>query len=216
MLRFAIGLLVGLLVRVWALTWRVRVVGPLLPPGRARVFAFWHGKQMALLGAPRARPMAALISMSRDGQLQSGAQTILGLSSVRGSSSRGGARALRRLIRFLRRGDADVVMAVDGPRGPARRAKAGAVVAARRSGALLHPVGSWAQHALVLRSAWDEFVVPLPFSRVVVAVGEELDLGAMDANLGHLDRAIDSQSRLARGLLQPEHGRAPPAAELSS
>ncbi len=215
MLRFAIGLLVGLLVRVWAFTWRVRVVGAVLPPGKARVFAFWHGRQMALLGAQRSRPTAALISMSRDGQLQSGAQTALGLSTVRGSSSRGGARALRTLIRFLRRGGGDVAMAVDGPRGPAKQAKAGVVLAARRSAAALHPVGSWAQRAVVVRSAWDEFVVPLPFTRVVIAVGAELELAAIDRNLELLNRAISFENRRARGLLQVKPGLAPPTPELS-
>ena len=146
--------------------------------------------------------------MSRDGQLQSGAQTALGLASVRGSSSRGGARALRTLIRFLRRGEGDVVMAVDGPRGPAKRAKAGAVFAARRSGALLHPVGNWAQRVIVVRSAWDEFVVPLPFSRVVIAVGEELELAVTDPHLEHLDRAINFENRRARRLLLDKPGLA--------
>jgi hypothetical protein len=211
LLRFALGLVLGLVVRIWAFSWRVRVQesAERAMPLQARVFAFWHGRQMALLGAPRSRPAVALISLSKDGDLQRGAQRILGVGSVRGSSTRGGARALRSLLRALEGGDSDVLMAVDGPRGPARRAKAGAVRAARRSGALLIPVGSWARHAIVVRSSWDEFVIPLPFSRVVIAIGPPLDASAVEQDPGQLDSAISEQDRRARGLVyEPRHGRA--------
>lgn len=203
MLRFALGLVVGLVVRLWALTWRVRIVGSLCDAPGARVFAFWHGRQMALLAAPRVRPAVALVSLSKDGQLQHGVQRMLGVRSVRGSSSRGGATALRALVRALKRQDADVLMAVDGPRGPARQAKAGAVRAALRSGAQLVPVGSWARRAVVLRGSWDQFVVPLPFTRVVIAIGPAMDVGATEVDRTRLDAAISAQDRRARRASHP-------------
>ncbi|HMR08074.1 MAG TPA: lysophospholipid acyltransferase family protein [Polyangiaceae bacterium] len=209
MLRFALGLVVGLVVRLWALTWRVRVVGSLGDAPRARVFAFWHGRQMVLLAAPRTRPAVALVSLSKDGQLQHGVQRMLGVRSVRGSSSRGGATALRALVRALKRQGADVLMAVDGPRGPARQAKAGAVRAALRSGALLVPVGSWARRAVVLRGSWDQFVVPLPFTHVVIAIGPAMDVGATEVDRRRLDRAISAQDRRARRASHAhKHGQA--------
>jgi lysophospholipid acyltransferase (LPLAT)-like uncharacterized protein len=166
----------GLVVRLWAATWRVRLV---LEPGAEtgpRVLAFWHGKQLPLV-AVRSRNAVALVSWSKDGELQTGVMRSLGLAVVRGSSSKGGATALRAVVSALARG-LDAVFAVDGPRGPAGRAKPGALLAARLSGARMVPVGSAVSRATVLGRAWDRFTLPWPFARVVVVAGAPLDVDA--------------------------------------
>ncbi|MEZ4225661.1 MAG: DUF374 domain-containing protein [Polyangiaceae bacterium] len=197
-MRFLLGFVVGLIVRLLARSYRIRVMGESATGASARVFAFWHGRQLALLGIPRTRPTAALVSWSRDGQLQNGAQAALGLRRVRGSSSRGGATALRRLIRLLDTQSCDVALAVDGPRGPLRRAKRGAARAARRGNAKLHPVGSWAERVWRISSAWDDFEIPRPFSRVVVCVGPALDASAVEPEPRLLERAIEDAEARAR------------------
>jgi len=192
-----------MLVRIWAITWRVRIVlGPgavVLDAARPVVFAFFHGQQMALLRARR-RAVAALVSWSQDGELQTGAMTALGLRVVRGSSSRGGAAGLRALVRLLRRGSDDVAFAVDGPRGPCGRSKRGAAVAASRSGAPLVPLASAAPHRVVLGTSWDRFEIPLPFARVVVVAGTPVDARAADS-CALLDAAIDQCRRRAEAEL---------------
>jgi lysophospholipid acyltransferase (LPLAT)-like uncharacterized protein len=191
-----LGWCVGMLVRMWALTWRIRVLlGPgvaLAGPQRV-VFAFFHGQQMALVRA-RQRSVATLVSWSADGELQTGAMSALGVSVVRGSSSRGGAAGLRALVRGLREGCHDLAFAVDGPRGPRGRSKPGAALAARRSGAALVPVASSASHRIVLASAWDRFEIPLPFARVVIVAGTPIDARAAES-CPLLDAAIE-QCRL--------------------
>jgi lysophospholipid acyltransferase (LPLAT)-like uncharacterized protein len=170
--RFWIGFCLGLLVRIWVSTLRVRVEAPAeLVAGGGRVFAFFHGQQMALLGAKRfARGAVVLVSRSRDGELQAGVMTALGFRVVRGSSSRGGARALSGLVRALACGNA-IAVTVDGPRGPRHVAKAGAAAAAGATGAPLYPAASAGRRTLTLARTWDGFEIPLPFSVVVVVVG---------------------------------------------
>jgi lysophospholipid acyltransferase (LPLAT)-like uncharacterized protein len=137
------------------------------------VFAFWHGQQMALLAAPRMAETAVMVSLSRDGSLQTEVMRRAGLVVVRGSSSRGGARALSRIVRLLREGTS-AAFAVDGPRGPRGVAKPGAALAAAASGAALVPVASAARRTIVVRSAWDRFEIPVPFSQVAVVAGPPL------------------------------------------
>lgn len=173
--RFALGLIVGLLVRLWLCTLRVRVVvlGP--PTPGARVLTFWHGQQMPLLCWPDRRRAAVLVSWSKDGQLQAGVMTALGLAVRRGSSSRGGAEGVRRLARLMRASGRDAAFAVDGPRGPARQAKPGALWAARLTGAAVVPLAAACERAWVLGRTWDGFQIPRPWSRVVVVAGPALD-----------------------------------------
>jgi lysophospholipid acyltransferase (LPLAT)-like uncharacterized protein len=153
-MRIWAGLVLGLLVRLWARTWRVSLVLEAGAEAAPRVLAFWHGAQMPLLALGAARPVLAMISRSRDGELSSGVMKSLGIGVVRGSSSRGGARALRAVVRGLSSGS-DAAFAVDGP-AAARRAKPGAALAA----AIVSPGGPCRKRRLrasVLFGAWDEF-----------------------------------------------------------
>jgi lysophospholipid acyltransferase (LPLAT)-like uncharacterized protein len=190
--------LLGLLVRAWAATWRVRLVVEPGAESAPRVLAFWHGRQMPLV-AVRSRPAVALVSLSKDGELQAGVMRSLGLSVVRGSSSRGGARALKAVVSALV-GGADALFAVDGPRGPARRAKPGALSAARLAGAAVVPVGTAVSRGSVLRRAWDRFLVPWPFARVVVVAGAPLAVDA--AGPEAVEAAIERAERRAAELLE--------------
>lgn len=192
-MRSGIGWLLGLVVRLWVATLRVRVVGR-LPEGGA-VWAFWHGQQMALLAA-RPQRLAALVSWSPDGLLQVGVMRALGIVAVRGSSSRGGAAGLRGMVRWLAGGGA-AAFACDGPRGPVRSAKPGAAEAARLSGAPLVPVGCSASRGREL-DAWDRFELPLPFSRVVIVVGGPLEAGPVAESPELLTRAIEACRRRAK------------------
>jgi len=139
----ALGLVVGLVAKVWLLTLRVRVTfDEKLETGEGPwAFGFWHGRQWPLLAWKRCRGAVVLVSWSRDGSLQARALGMQGLSVVRGSSSRGGARGLVRVVRRMREGR-DAAFAVDGPKGPPGVVKGGIVAAARAAGAWLVPLGS--------------------------------------------------------------------------
>ncbi len=185
-MRAALGIVLGLIARVWLATLRVRVdVDPALLTCGARpwVLAFFHGTQFPLLAWQRRRHTLVLVSLSRDGAMQARALKLQGLGIVRGSSSRGGARGLATLVRRMRREHADAAFAVDGPRGPYGRVKPGAALAARAVGGVLVPMGSAVGKGIVLVRAWDRFAVAWPFARVVITLGAPIDPSSSDASL---------------------------------
>jgi len=167
-----LGLLLGIVARVWLWTLRVRVeVHPSLPADRPWVLAFFHGTQFPLLAWKRRRKTAVMVSLSKDGAMQAMALGMLGLDVVRGSTSREGARGLAALIRKVRGNERDVAFAVDGPKGPYGVPKPGAAFLADRTGALLVPMGSAMTRGKVFSKAWDRFALPWPFTTVAVVVG---------------------------------------------
>ncbi len=204
----ALGVVVGLVARLWIATVRARVhldprLGGTGAP-RPWVLAFWHGTQLPLFAWRRRRPTAVLVSHSKDGALQAQALRRQGLVVLRGSSSRGGARGLLGIVEKLRAGT-DAAFAVDGPRGPYGVAKGGAAVAASAAGASLVPVGAAAERALVLSRTWDRFVLPWPFTRVELVLGAPVDAGAPDA-ARLLGLGIDAANRAARAALAERLG----------
>lgn len=141
-----------------------------LASGRPVIYVCWHGSQLAPTYVYRDRGIWIMTSLSRDGDIQTQSLNCLGYRTVRGSSSRGGGRALLEMVRRLRQGEA-VSMTLDGPRGPRHVAKPGAVLLAQRAEAVVLAVGARYGRAWQLRN-WDRFEIPLPFSRVVVATSE--------------------------------------------
>lgn len=175
-----LSFIVAALVRTLAWTWRFRVVdqagvmaagGAMLKP---LIWVFWHNR---LLVVPvlyerffRNRKSAVLISRSRDGGILSGIIERFGGEPVRGSSSRGGASALRELQRRVNEGN-DAYITPDGPKGPRYSVSPGALWLATTTGADLLPVSI--EFSRVWRlGRWDGFIIPRPFSRVTVTLRE--------------------------------------------
>ena len=142
--------------------------GPLierLAAGRPAIVYGLHGH--LLVGAcdlGRYRPYV-MISQSRDGERIARTVEHVGFRPVRGSSSRGGMRALLQTVRLLR-GPVVCCHLVDGPRGPRGEVKPGLILMAQRSGAVLIPVLYATRHKW-LAGSWDRMQVPMPFGRVV-------------------------------------------------
>jgi lysophospholipid acyltransferase (LPLAT)-like uncharacterized protein len=160
------------LLRALARTWRFREVGrdgwrARRAAGRPTVLALWHGQMLPLTAHHRGAGAAVLISEHRDGEIIARVVRAFGLETVRGSTSRGGARALLELVATLRAGR-DVAVTPDGPRGPRHEFAPGALVAAHRAGAAVIGVAAHVDRAWRLRS-WDAFEIPKPFARITVA-----------------------------------------------
>lgn len=136
------------------------------------VVAFWHGRLLYLLWLYRRQRATVLVSHSRDGEFVSQILACFGLQPTRGSTSHGGRRGLLEMVKKVRQGYI-VGFTPDGPRGPRYQAQAGIVMVAKRTGAAILPVAYSARWQKVLRT-WDRFVVPLPFSRVVVVYGKPI------------------------------------------
>lgn len=173
-----------LLVRALASTWRVRVVNDaFVRESRERkqpfMYVLWHGQLLPLLWAHRGLDIAIMVSEHSDGEIITRIARALGLRAVRGSSSRGAARALLGGCRELESGH-DLAVTPDGPRGPARSVAPGAIVIAQRTGAPMVPVAAFADRAWRLKS-WDQFMIPKPFARVTVAYSNPIRVAAATA-----------------------------------
>ena len=185
-----------------ARTWRLDVIGDdrvaaLRRAGRPILFAVWHGQLLAPLWHRKREGITLLVSGHRDGRRLAGAARRWGYRIIHGSTSRGALTGLRQLVRALRDGS-DAAMTPDGPRGPAHVAKAGAVVAARRSGAALVPVATAASSAWRAAS-WDGFLVPRPFAHVRIVYGAPVDTEEEDPIARErLAAALDHVHDLAR------------------
>jgi len=133
------------------------------------LFALWHGRMFLSIQAHRREGIVTMASQSKDGEIIAGIAESLGYETVRGSSSRGGGRALIGLMRQIDAGF-DGAVTPDGPRGPAHVFAPGAAIAAQRTGALIVPIRAAASRAWRLKS-WDRFLIPKPFARVDVSYG---------------------------------------------
>lgn len=172
------------LVRLLGLTWRIRSVNDAVVSDLRRqrlpiIFVLWHGDMLPLLYLHRREGVSVLISEHRDGELIARIAESLGFRTVRGSTSRGAARALAGMLRELEDGH-DVAVTPDGPRGPARRFAPGALIAAQRARASVIAVGMSAKSAWRLKS-WDRFIIPKPFARVNVVYSDAMRVEAPSA-----------------------------------
>ena len=164
---------------VWGTgNWRIEnidIADRLVADGTPFIACFWHGRMLMIPNAWKYdAKMSILISHHRDGVFISRTLAHLGIGTIAGSTSRGGAGALVAMVRSLKRGEY-LGITPDGPRGPRMRAAPGAAAAARLSGAVLLPVSYGAARRRVLGS-WDRFVVPLPFSRGIVRLGKPIEV----------------------------------------
>jgi lysophospholipid acyltransferase (LPLAT)-like uncharacterized protein len=111
-----------------------------------------------------------MISASRDGEYAARVASWLGFKNVRGSSTRGGSKALKEIIRRMKAGEIGGMLA-DGPQGPARVAKMGSVIIARKARVPIIPV-LWGADRCWVFNSWDRYLVPKPFARVVILYEE--------------------------------------------
>ncbi len=140
---------------------------------RPFILCLWHGRLMMMPFCwNRKKPIHALVSQHRDGRLISGIFAHFKIGTITGSTSRGGASALRRMIRAIRAGDW-IGITPDGPRGPRMRVTDGIVTLARITNTPIIPVTYSVRRRRVFGS-WDRFIAALPFSRGVFVWGQPI------------------------------------------
>jgi lysophospholipid acyltransferase (LPLAT)-like uncharacterized protein len=165
-----------------AATWRLRRLEPdatrrpTLPAEAGRIYAFWHGQMLPVIAMHRGESVAVLISSHRDGERLARVAERFGFGSIRGSTTRGGATALRAMHRALAEG-VRVVITPDGPRGPAKQFAPGVLIAAQRAGVPIVLAAAAVDRQWRL-GTWDRFVIPKPFARITVAYSEPITVTA--------------------------------------
>lgn len=137
----------------------------------------WHGRMLFMpLFKHRDRPVAALASRHGDGGIIASLLGWFGVSTVRGSTSRGGDAALREMKKQVEAGTV-IVITPDGPRGPHQVAAPGAIWLASMTGLPIIPLGGTSSRRLHAKS-WDAFTLPLPFGRIICEAGEPMFIPA--------------------------------------
>lgn len=173
--------------------------------GHNLIFAIWHEFSVIGIYWYRHRHASALIEDSWKGDVLSDVLHHFGFQAFRigrDGRLRRPSRGMLSFIRFLRRGY-DGTIAMDGPDGPARQAKPGILHIAAKSGNLILPAGAYFSHALRFGWRWDNYQIPLPFSRLHIVLGEAIAVpedirGREQEFLSQLNAATDQATAEAR------------------
>ena len=180
------------------LRWRVEGLqhyDAIVASGRQPVMAFWHGRILPATYYFRRRGIVVITSENFDGEWIAGIIERFGYGTARGSTSRGGRKALLQLTRDMAAGK-PAGFTIDGPRGPARVAQPGAVWLAKATGNPVLPFHIESSSHWTANS-WDQTQVPRPRATVAVAIGEPLYV-PRDATADQLEAArLGLESRLA-------------------
>lgn len=149
--------------------------------GTNYILAFWHSDNLYAVFSRVRMPAVPVISHHRDGEMMVSLMRRFGITDfARGSSTRGGANALRELIRWAKKG-VNLAIAPDGPKGPVYEVKDGVIAAARMSGIPIIPFRFHPERCIDFARSWDHSRLPLPFSRAIYIYGPAL---RVDRNAG--------------------------------
>ena len=178
--------LIAFLLRVWTRLVRYETdddwttVKRLNDRGPPLIVALWHGEIFPITpyGLKVFTNVVTLVSQSKDGEIIARVLERLGHKTVRGSSTRGGVKALLQAKRIMERENRVAVFTVDGPKGPRHKSKDGVIFLAQRAGAKIIPVRAHSSRAKVFEKSWDKFTVPYPFSRCRICIGDPMDVTA--------------------------------------
>jgi hypothetical protein len=150
--------------------------------GSPVIVCFWHNRILGITFAfdriyPKKRAgVTVLTSPSKDGEILAQLVGAFGMKAVRGSSSRRGSRALLELVKLIRSGR-DIAITPDGPRGPRYSLGPGIILLAQTTGTRIVPAHASFSRCVRMKT-WDGFIIPLPFSKVSVTIGEALAIPA--------------------------------------
>lgn len=185
---------------------RIHVIGgdevdTLVKSGERLIFSFWHGRHFLMIQHLRRKRASVMVSPSRDGALIAHVLRKSGYGIVSGSSHKSPARALIQAVRRVQNGS-NLLVTVDGPKGPIYQVKPGAVFVAKKSGAWIVPMTVSARPSVTMRS-WDKYQIPLPFARTLIVFGKPYQLDkdtrqtAVDKECRQLGRMLTEMTNQA-------------------
>jgi hypothetical protein len=137
-----------------------------------KIFCGWHGRSLIPANYFRKLGYWVIISHSQDGEMQTRIFTRFGYNIIRGSTGRGGVRALIESIKVLKK-NGSMAITPDGPRGPSGVVQEGVMMMAQKSGCALIPVSTHAKPSFYVNT-WDKYMVPMPFAKAVFMFGEPI------------------------------------------
>ena len=165
--------------------------------GKQPIYCLWHDRIFAGTYFLRDRGIVVLTSQSKDGEYIARFLRRFGFGAIRGSSSRGGVKALVEMIRTMRRG-VPMAFTVDGPRGPRYEAKAGPVLLAQKTGNPMLPFSVECKSFRTVKS-WDRLQIPIPFTRALFIYSAPIyvppEKAGVDEKLAELQASLDDLVR---------------------
>jgi hypothetical protein len=207
--------LISALARVICATVRTRILNEetlarainAAPTSNGAILVTWHGRTLLPVYRFRGRGYWALISLSRDGELQAENFRRFGFRVIRGSTGRRGVAATREVIAALKDGGV-LAFTPDGPRGPSHVAQPGVAYFAQRTGCPIIPVGISA-HPRWLARSWDRYLIPKPFARACWVVADPIHV-APGQDLEEVARQIEAALNAAEAEAERQVGATPP------
>jgi len=203
----AVGYFYGIFCWLLMKTVRMKAIGKekeekVLNEGKNFIYGFWDGKQIMLFPFAMRKEIVTTSSLSDAGETLFYTHRFFAISSVRGSSTRGGTMALKGIIRKVKKGKNSAI-AVDGPRGPYQKAKMGIIEIAKMTGAVILPLTASVKNKIVLKQYWNKVQIPLPLTRGVYILGDPIlvernaDRKKMDYLLELFERELKEITKLA-------------------
>ena len=171
---WALARFIGMTLRVRRENWD-RIEQTVKEHGGA-ILVSWHGRTLIPANTFRGRGYWALISLSKDGEIQDRIFRRFGYQTIRGSTGRGGVKAVLQLAKKIKEGGV-LAFTPDGPRGPTHKVQQGTIFLAQRSGCPIIPLGLSANPRKLLPT-WDSYMIPFPFARAAFVVGEPIFVAA--------------------------------------
>ncbi|MBM3997044.1 MAG: DUF374 domain-containing protein [Planctomycetes bacterium] len=205
-----VAFFVAILIRVWigTLSYRYYTFGPRLDPTAEGfeghyLYLFWHENILVPCYQHAQRNILVLISQHADGELIAQVCKHIGFGTVRGSSTRGGMKALREMMRAAE--TCHIAVMPDGPRGPRRHVEPGVIFLAAKTGLPIVVMGFGHDRPWRL-DTWDQFVLPRPFSKAVMVslepiyIPENATKAELELYRQQVEKALNDASDLAEHL----------------
>jgi len=176
-----------LLIHLIVLTCRVKIIGEdvVTEPRQKKtpiIYIYWHRHIFFTIYRFKNTGARPLISLSPDGEIVARIAEEFGMNPVRGSSSKGGARAFLKLVNSIKDPASpgkekvgtrrnEILITADGPKGPLKEIKDGTVLLARKTGSVIVPFSWYSSRVKILEKSWDRFIIPLPFGTITFIYG---------------------------------------------
>lgn len=180
MLTKIIAKLIYYTIRLLNLTYKYEFIGldnkrsaQSLHPQKTFAYALWHQNLIGAIFSHMGEHFTMVISESKDGELVAVTCEKFGHKPARGSSTRGGKKAMIEIVKYMKNGYPGA-LTVDGPKGPAHVVKPGIIEIAKLCHCAILPLSPYASSFWVFKKSWDQFRIPKPFSKIVVVIGEPI------------------------------------------
>lgn len=174
-----IGLAGKLIIDFLFLFSRIKTIGfePVAHTLKTRrfIFAFWHSRILLPCYTQKKLNASIMVSNSADGEIIAQVLQRYGHNTIRGSSGKGGMRALIKQIDDMHTNNRPGVVIPDGPQGPKHKVKPGVILLAQKTGAPIIPIAYGSKRCKMLNS-WDRFVLPMPWTKTVEIYGRPIEV----------------------------------------